>query len=97
MSELEKDFQALIDEEGLDGDAADQLEHAAGALAEMPPSMAQSITSQRRVDPDQVLAFFALARRLARRYGFCLDVDHGDVCYVRFSWPETKSDPHDLT
>lgn len=96
MDELDVGFQALVDEDGLDDDAADQLEHAAGTLAKTPPFMARSITSQCHVHPDQVLPFFALARRLARYYGFCLDVDHGEACVVRFSWPDARRDQDDL-
>ena len=86
MRTIDEDFRALVSRHTILGDAAaDQLEHAARALAQMEPWMASSITCMRRVPADQAEAFADLARELADELGLAVRVDAGVPMTVRFS------------
>ena len=86
MRTIDDDFRALVSRHAiLDEAAADQLQHAARALAQMEPWMASSITCMRRVPADQAEAFADLARELANELGLAVRVDAGTPMSVRFS------------
>ena len=85
MSTIDQGFRDLVASRGLDEDAADQLRHAARALARMEPWVATSITCTRHVPADQLLVFAGLAYRLAAEYGLAVRVEPTTPACVRFS------------
>ncbi len=85
MATIDEDFRSLVEIPRVGEPAADQLRHAARALAEMPPALATAITCTRRVPRDQMAEFAALAARLAAMYGVAVRIEPGDPVLVRFS------------
>ena len=77
-------FEAEAESGAVDEDAAEQLRHAARALARMPTSMADAITCTRHVDRDHVVGFARLARLLAAEHGLRFLIQPGDPVSVRF-------------
>jgi hypothetical protein len=84
MTSHDRSLEADAERGELDEDAAEQLRHAASALARMPRGMADAITSTRHVERDQVVAFARLARLLAAEHGLGLLIQPGDPMSVRF-------------
>jgi len=90
MATIDEDFRGLLEVPRIGEPAADQLRHAASALASMPPAMATSITCTRRVPKDQMAEFAALAARLAAMYELAVQIELGDPVCVRFSRLEAE-------
>lgn len=90
MATIEEDFRKLVELPRVGEPAADQLRHAAAALAAMSPEMATSITCSRRVPTEQLAEFGALAARLAAMYGLVVRIEPGDPVAVRFSRAEEE-------
>jgi len=85
MATIDEDFQALVEVARVGEPAADQLRHAANALASMPAEMATSITCTRSVPKDRMAEFAALAARVATMHGLSVRIEPGDPVCVRFS------------
>ena len=85
MATIDENFRELLEVPRVGEPAADQLRHAATALASMPPAMATSITCTRRVPKNQMTDFAALAGRFAAMYGLAVSIEPGDPVCVRFS------------
>jgi hypothetical protein len=85
VATIDEDFRALLEVPRVGQPAADQLRHAASALAALPADLATSITSTRRVPEAQMAEFASLAARLAAMYGLAVSIEPGDPVTVRFS------------
>lgn len=84
MASADRLFNARALGGALDADAAEQLRHAALALAGMPAGMAAAITCTRHIERDQLMRFAGLARRVAAENMLRLLIEQGDPVSVRF-------------
>lgn len=82
---IEEDYRTLLAKHRLTEPAASQLRHAARAMADMPATMATSITCTRYVPADELAEFSALAGVLAAEQGLTVQIEPGNPVCVRFS------------